>query len=181
MSEVSEIQDRASALRGARIEDAFIIEMALVERGHDGLPMFRHRLTPFIQAVRVELRLTDGRIANFGDYQTANGEFPLGVWFTSDISGDSGSGLLEHPIYRIAPQPHIPLGVIDDVGLELVDEGVLQMNLWIDGVAIALRAGEVIEHSSEQFAICDLAGSTLVYLDATDVSHTRFGETLSWR
>lgn len=170
-----------SALRGARIEDVCILEMALVEAGPDGLPIFRHHLAPFIQAVRIELHLADGRLVEVGDYQTPRGEFPLGAWLTDESGRASASPLLEHPIYRLAPEPHIPRGVIDDVGLECAEGEVLQVNLRIGGSAIAIRAAEVIEHHYDYFAFCDFADAALVFPDAADVGRTQFGELMSWR
>jgi len=180
MSWAREIQDQIRALRGARIEDASIVEMALIERGPDGLPIFRHRLAPFIQAVCVDLRLADSRVAQIHDYQTDDADFPLGIWFTDTSSDEYSARLLGHPIYRTALPPHIPRGEISDVQLALVDESVLQITLRVGDAAIAIRAGEVIEHSDGYFATVDFSGSTLVFLDAADVDRTKFGEVMSW-
>jgi hypothetical protein len=181
MSWVREVQDQMRALRGARIEDASILEMALVECGSDGLPIFRHRLAPFIQAVRVDLRLSDGRVVQFHEHQTEDADFPLGMWFADTSSEEVSARLLQHPIYRIAPQPHIPRSEIRDAQLELVRDEVLQITLRIGDASIALRAGEVIEHADGYFAVCDFGGSTLIYLDVADVARTQFGEVISWR
>ncbi|HVK81024.1 MAG TPA: hypothetical protein VM915_10480, partial [Verrucomicrobiae bacterium] len=69
MSWVADTCERIASLRGARIAHATIVEMALVERGPDGLPIFRHAAAPFIQATRIEFALADGRFALFSNYQ----------------------------------------------------------------------------------------------------------------
>ncbi len=125
MSWVSETCKRITSLRGRRIEQAIVVEMALVQEGPDELPIFRHSAAPFIQAVKIELALDDGRFALFSNYQ--NEEFPIAMDYAESSSMEphwaepTYNG--EPSIYRFAPTPNFPLGLITAAEARLNNDG----------------------------------------------------------
>lgn len=184
MSWVADTCERIASLRGARIAHATIVEMALVERGLDGLPIFRHAAAPFIQATRIELALADGRFALFSNYQN-DSDFPISMEFSPTTSIETHWADTTHngepSIYRIAPHPNFPIGFVTAAEPRLNANGdISEIAVTLEGDEVILRAGEVIEHADSTFAFCDLAGSILVFLSAQDRSRVELNKTLSW-
>lgn len=184
MSWVSDTCERIASLRGARIAQVTIVEMALVERGPDGLPIFRHAAAPFIQAIRIELALADGRFALFSNDQN-DSDFPISMEFSSTTSIEAhwadATREGEPSIYRIAPHTNFPIGFVAAVEPRLNANGdISEIAMTLEGNQIILRAGEVIEHADSTFAFCDMAGSILVFPSAQDLSRVELNKTLSW-
>lgn len=186
--------DLIASLRGERVESATVVEMALVKGGPNGQPIFRHSSAPFIQAIQIELALDSGRFALFSNYQnddTSDGftDFPIGMDllteslikpekpYWEEVLRDG-----EFSIYRLAPHPNFPLGLITDAKAILNANGdIAEIAIEVGGQPTLLFAGEVMEDQNDTFGICELAGSILLFPNPEDRQRTNFNEAVSWR
>ncbi|HVV33220.1 MAG TPA: hypothetical protein VHC73_08345 [Vitreimonas sp.] len=185
MSWVSDACESIASLRGKRITRATVVKMALIDQGPGGLPVFRHPAAPFVQAIKIELALDDGRFALFSNYQN-DGDFPIsmGILAESSIEAHWADATREGEpsIYRLASPPNFPLGLVTSAETRLNANGdIAEVAMAVEGREVVLRAGEVIEHAGNTFAFCDMAGSILLFLSADARSTAKLNETLSWR
>lgn len=179
MSWTQDNKRRIESLVGCEVAQALIVEMAMIEEGPDGLPIFRIPALPFVQCHLIELVLDDGRVARLSNYQNEM-TFGICVEFNESFSIDNSwslplPGMEGAPsIYRAPDDIRFPLGEITMVNVGL-DENMdaTQIEMTISGSRILLKAGEIIEDCGG-FTIAEQDESVLLFLRADDVSSVRF-------
>jgi len=179
MSFVAKNCERLELLKGAEVECASAVEMALISEGPDGGPVFRHPKAPFIQAQLIEISLVGGRLASFSTYQ--NGY----TWGIAMDYRDAPSvdrlleswvrGNTEPPIFRKVPDLDFPIGVIANVGVAFDDKkDITEIILTIGNHNVLMKAGEAHETSATEFLLYSQEESILLFQDPDDVKRVAF-------
>ena len=182
MSFVADMRDRVASLKGSTIVRASVVEMALVEQGTHGLPIFRNAAAPFIQAIEVELALADGRFAVFSNWQNDDG-FPICMEILSSSvikpHWDDVTRYEEPSIFRLASDLNMPVGLVTGIETELDQNGaIVAVVLAFEGNEVVLRAGEVNELTNNVITLDDMGGSILIFLSPNDRSRTEFNKPI---
>lgn len=182
---ISEQLEHFRSLRDTTVVQVSVTEMALIENTAEGMPIFRHEAAPFIQTVKIELVLSDGRFAIFDNHQN-DYTFPIGINFAEESQTKKQWPAFtpdgEPSIYRLAPDIDIPLDKIENVKVIIDDRGdIEEISLNIGDRTIVLKAGEVIEDWGDTFVVKRLGGSILLFTEPDDIRRVHFDEKISWR
>jgi hypothetical protein len=175
---VSWTHDNEKAIRslvGHTIQDAIVVEMALVE-GADGQPIYRLAQLPFVQAFAIELIMDNGAVAHFSNYQNDD-TFGISVSiedFGSLQNFEPSPPEDEIAIYRHAPDGLVPTGKITAVKIEWDEKSdVTQVELEIAGHRIVMKAGEVYQ-GGRTLVVAEQDESILYFASAADLQSVRF-------
>ena len=166
------------ALVGRTVVGYSATEMAFVEEGPDGVPVFGGADAPFRQLDWLRLHLSGGDSVVVQTYQAdysfglckAEREAATGPRFRAEF--ESGS------IFRAADLTSLPSGEVERVEVELDGEGeVSVVSLAVAGSVLELVAGEVHERRSGPPAVHFGDESVLVFTDR-DARRSLMGEGL---
>lgn len=143
--------DKFAGLVGEVVVGYRGVEMAFIENGPGGLPVFGGEDAPFLQLDRLDVELASARTLRVRAYQNDD-RFGLWLWEPSPSEG----GTLQGPaplvdadwdgIFRVARLDDLPTGPITKATAELDEEGEISVvTLSFGDVELALVAGEVFE------------------------------------
>ena len=170
-----QLEERLRTIEGQTLVGVEIEEMALFEEGPNGFPLFEHPDFPFIQAQRISLAFQNGRM---GFLRTQQNDDTFGIYFDwtqtpfEELHYDND----ETSIYRRAPNPVFPLGLITEALPFFDSEGDLTMlTLKIDQSTVILFCAELEEGYNWSYIIREKDESILVFENQKAFESVSFG------
>lgn len=168
-------------LKGRSIEKVFIVEMAFIEEGQDGKPVFEHPKCPFLQAYRLYLCFPSDEFVLIYVHQTDN-------WSLNSEPADNHhdsfveklESLYVHSIFRKREIIDFPKGQIISVTITQTEGAdISEIKLVVGNQAVLLKSGEVYENNDGSLSVTATDESILVFLDPNDVNKVDFNKPLS--
>jgi hypothetical protein len=150
----------AEALLGTRITGWTAVEMAIVDVGPDGSPLFEVVGIDCLQLWRLELETADGLKA-ITAYQNND------LWGLQIDSAAQRSVHEVDGIFRRRRLSELPTGDVEAVTVRraVPTLDVAEVELEVNGATVTLVAGEIEEHVSAQLSFRWLDESVLVFTD----------------
>jgi hypothetical protein len=162
------------ALQGRTIEQVIIWEMALLDAGHDGKPVFDHPACPFLQAWVLYLRLPPDDAVKILTYQNDDwfGLYAAPVSTEAELVPDESDA---DSIFRKRELLTFPQGEITAVSIHQNEaEDISEVTLVIGQHTVLLKAGEVDERWDGSIYVRRDDESVLIFLDPRDVERITF-------
>ena len=155
-----------------------ICEMALLERGENGMPLFQHKKLPFRQAIEVSLSFSDGSCLRFLPIYDDLLEGTTQVEMR-DEEVDLSVEWSVQSIFRVVDIKNAPLGRLMRVETSNNSSGgVSKIEFTLENRWVAFKVAEVHETGRNVVRIVEGDQAILLFFSRSDYKSIRFGSQI---
>lgn len=166
-------------LKGKNLTGARMIEMALIDEGPDGSPIFEHPAIPFTQASYIILEFGDSlavEVANFESYDTGWGLSAKELQHSSirrDIYREKNSIFRERDDISISTGKILKTSARLDSNLDISEVGIST-----ESGSFVMKSGEVYEADGRTIHVKENDESVLLFLEPSKLESFEFGKKI---